>query len=99
MTTKDDPIMPIARRKTRNVVSLSASIRALEIFKAVIDDNAGNIFTRVTGEEANLGELASERNELAPKQAAALAERHFREGESEVAQPDATQASVKLVDG
>jgi hypothetical protein len=51
----------------------AASIGALEVFKAVIDDYAGDIFSGVTREEADFGELAAEGDEFAAKQAAALA--------------------------
>src|SRR4029077_11193340 len=77
----------------------AAGVGALEIFKAVIDDYAGDIFSGVAREEADFGELASEGNEFAAKQAAAFARRHFREGESQVPQADATQASVNRIDG
>jgi len=60
--------------------AFAASVGALEVFKSVIDDNAGDVFTGVTREEADFGELASEGDEFAAKQAAALALRHFREG-------------------
>jgi hypothetical protein len=79
--------------------AFAASVGALEVFKAVIDDYAGDVFAGVAREEADFGELASERNEFAAKQAAALALRHFREGESQVAQADAAQPSVNSVDG
>ena len=58
----------------------AASIGALEVFKSVIDDYAGDIFAGVAREEADFGELASEGDEFAAKQAAALALLHFREG-------------------
>src|SRR6266403_1575404 len=79
--------------------AFAASVGAVEVFKFVIDDDAGDVLTGVTREEADFGELASERNEFAAKQAAALALRHFREGESQVAQADASQASMNRVDG
>jgi hypothetical protein len=78
--------------------AFAASIGALEVFEAVIDDDAGNIFAGVAGKKADLGELASQGNELAANQAAALVRRHFREGESQVAHADATQAPVNRVD-
>jgi hypothetical protein len=79
--------------------AFAASVSALEIFKAVIDDDARNIFAGVAGEQADFGELASEGNEFAANQAAALARRHFREGESQIAHGNATQAPVNSVDG
>jgi|SRR6266852_2504325 len=79
--------------------AFAASVGALEVFKAVIDDDVGDIFAGVAREEADFGELAAERDEFAAKQAAALALRHFGEGESQVAQADATQASVNGVYG
>src|SRR5208337_2760550 len=79
--------------------AFAASVGALEIFKAVIDDDAGDIFAGVAREEADLGELASEGDEFAANQAAALAGRHFWEGKSQVAQANAAQASVNGVDG
>jgi hypothetical protein len=79
--------------------AFAASVRALEVFEAVVDYDAGDIFAGVAREEADFGELASEGDEFAAKQAAALAGRHFREGESQIAQADVTQASVKRVDG
>ncbi len=79
--------------------AFAASVRALEVLKAIIDNDARDIFTGVAGEEADFGELASKRNEFTANQAAALARRHFGEGESQVAQADATQASVRNVDG
>jgi hypothetical protein len=79
--------------------AFAANVSALEVFKPVIDDYAGDIFAGVAREEADFGELASERNEFAAKQAAALARRHFGESESQVAQADATQASVNRVYG
>jgi hypothetical protein len=79
--------------------AFAASVGALEIFKAVIDNDAGDIFAGVAREEADFRKLASEGDELAANHAAALALRHFREGESEVTQADATQASVNRVDG
>jgi hypothetical protein len=77
----------------------AASVGALEVLKALIDDDAGHIFAGVAREEADFGELASERNEFAAKKAAALRLRHFGEGEGQVAQADAPQASVNRVDG
>jgi hypothetical protein len=79
--------------------AFAASVGALEVFKAVIDDDARDIFASVAGEEANLGELASEGNEFSAHETATLAWRHFRKSESQVAQTDATQASVDSVDG
>jgi hypothetical protein len=79
--------------------AFAASVGALEVFKAVIDDYAGDIFSGVTREEADFGELAAEGDEFAAKQAAAGALRHFREGERQIAQADAAQASVNRVDG
>jgi hypothetical protein len=79
--------------------AFAASVGALEVFKTVIDDYAGDIFSGVTREEADFGELAAEGDEFAAKQAAAGALRHFREGESQIAQADAAQASVNRVDG
>ena len=79
--------------------AFAAGVGALEVFESVIDDDAGDIFAGVAREEADFGELASEGDEFAAKQAAAFALRHFREGESQVAQADAAQASVKRVDG
>jgi hypothetical protein len=79
--------------------TLAASVGALEVFKSVIDDDAGDIFVGVAREEADFGELASEGDEFASKQAAAGALRHFREGESQVAEADATQTPVNRVDG
>jgi len=60
--------------------AFAASVGALEVFKSVIDDNAGDVFTGVTREEADFGELASEGDEFAAKQAAARTRRHFGEG-------------------
>jgi len=79
--------------------AFASSVRALEVFKSVVDDDAGDIFSCVTREEADFGELASEGDEFAAKKAAALALRHFREGERQVAQADATQPSVNGVYG
>jgi hypothetical protein len=79
--------------------AFAASVSAFEVFKAVIDDDAGNIFAGVAGEKADFGELTSERNEFSANQAAAFALWHFGEGESEVAQGNATQASVNRIDG
>src|SRR5258708_4186122 len=79
--------------------SLAAGISAFEVLKAVIDDHLGDIFASVAREEADFSELASERDEFAAEKAAALALRHFGEGESEIAQSDAAQASVHGVDG
>jgi hypothetical protein len=79
--------------------AFAASVGALEVFKAVIDDDAGDIFAGVAGEEADFGELASERNEFSANQTAALALGHFGEGEREVAHANAAQAPVKRVDG
>jgi hypothetical protein len=79
--------------------AFAASVGALEVFKCIIDDDAGDIFASVAREEADFGELASEGDEFAAEETAALARRHFREGESQVAQADATQASVNRVDG
>ena len=62
--------------------SFAASVGALVVFKAVIDDDARDIFARVAGKEADFGELASEGDEFSAKQAAAFALRHFWEGES-----------------
>src|SRR5208337_5106685 len=78
--------------------ALAASVRALEIFKALIGNDAGRVFAGVAREEADFGELASEGDEFAAQQAAALGRRHFREGESQVAEADAAQASVDEVD-
>src|SRR6266403_5863880 len=39
--------------------AFAASVGALEVFKSVIDDDAGDIFTGVAREEADFGELAS----------------------------------------
>ena len=52
--------------------ALAASVGALEIFKAVIDNDAGDILAGVAGKEANLRQLASQGNELAANQAAAF---------------------------
>jgi hypothetical protein len=79
--------------------SFATSVGALEVFKAVVDDYARDIFAGVAGKEADFGELASEGDELSANQAAALAWRHFREGESQVALADTTQASMNRVDG
>jgi hypothetical protein len=78
--------------------AFAAGVGALEVFKAVVDDDAGDIFTGVAGEKADFCELASERDELAAKQAAALALRHFREGDSQVTESDPAQASVNRID-
>jgi hypothetical protein len=79
--------------------AFAASVGALEVFEAVIDNDSRDIFAGVAGEETDLGELASERNKLAAQQVAALAFRHFREGQRQVAQADIAQASVNGVDG
>src|SRR5208282_5875929 len=79
--------------------SFAASVGAFEVFKAIVDHGARNVFTGVTREEAHFGELASEGNEFAANQAAALVLRHFGKGEGQVADADATQASVNRVDG
>jgi len=79
--------------------AFTASVSALEVFKAVIDYDAGDIFAGIAGEEADFGKLASERNEFAANQATALALGHFGKGESQVAPADATQAPVNDVDG
>jgi hypothetical protein len=60
--------------------AFAAGVGALEVFKSVVDDDAGDVFAGVTREEADFGELASEGDEFASKQAAAIARRHFREG-------------------
>jgi hypothetical protein len=78
--------------------AFAALVGAFVVFEALIDDRTRNIFTGVTGEEADFGQLTPERDELSAKQAAAIGIRDFREGESEVAEADATQASVNCVD-
>jgi hypothetical protein len=60
--------------------AFAAGVGALEIFESFIDDDAGGIFAGVTREEADFGELASERDEFAAQDAAALTLRHFGEG-------------------
>ena len=58
--------------------AFAAGIGALEVFEAVVDDDARDIFAGVAGEEADFGELASEGDEFAAKQAAAFALRAYR---------------------
>jgi hypothetical protein len=79
--------------------AFAAGIGALEVLKALVDDYAGNIFASEAGEEADLGELASEGYEFSAKQAAAFGWRHVGEGDGKVAEADATEASVDGVDG
>jgi hypothetical protein len=71
-----------------------ASVGALEVLKAVINDDAGNIFASVAREETDFGQLAAKGDKFAAQQAATLTLGHFREGESQIAQADATQTSV-----
>jgi hypothetical protein len=79
--------------------AFAACVGALEVFKAFIDDYARDILARVTGKEAEFGELASEGYELAAKQPATVALRHFREDQSQVTQAYATQAPMNGIDG
>jgi hypothetical protein len=79
--------------------AFAARIGALEVFKAVINDDAGNIFASVTREEANFGKLAPERNELPAKQAASLVLGHFRKRKSQIAQTHTAQAAIDRIDG
>src|ERR1017187_8868343 len=79
--------------------AFAPSVGALKIFKAVVDDDAGDIFARVARKEADLGKLPPQRNELSAHDAATLVRRHFGEGQSQVAESDSTQASVGSVDG
>jgi hypothetical protein len=72
--------------------------RALVILEAVIDDNIGDILTRVTGKEAELSELASQRNVFTAKNPAPVTKRHFGKGDLQVAHPDAAQAPMKEID-
>jgi hypothetical protein len=79
--------------------TFAARVGTLEVFKAFIDDYPGDILAGVTGKEAEFGELASEGYELAAKQPATVALRHFGEGQSQVTQAYATQASMNCIDG
>src|SRR5580692_4130304 len=79
--------------------AFTASIGALEVFKSVIDDNARDIFARVAREEADLRQLASERNKLSAQQTAALSDRHFRERKSKIAQANVAQAPINRIYG
>jgi hypothetical protein len=77
--------------------AFAASVSALEVFKTIIDDDAGDIFAGVAGEEADFGKLPSEGDEFAANQVTALARRHLGEGDSQVAHGNAAQAAVKQV--
>jgi hypothetical protein len=65
--------------------AFAPGIGALEVFEAVIDDHACDIFFRVSREEADLSELTSEGNEFSANYPALLAWVHLGKGEREVA--------------
>src|SRR5208282_1668972 len=79
--------------------ALAASISALEVFEAVIDNNARNVLRGVTGKQADFRKLASQGDELSPNQAAPLALGHIRKGNRQIAQADPPQPSVNRIDG
>jgi len=79
--------------------AFAAGVRALEIFESVIDDDPGDVLASVAGEEADFGELAAQRDELAAQQASAFALGHFRKRKLKIAQADTPQSTVKGVDG
>jgi hypothetical protein len=60
--------------------AFAASVGALEIFEAIVDDDAGDIFARVARKKANLGKLPPERNELSAHDLATFVRGHFGEG-------------------
>ena len=64
--------------------SLALRECSLEVLETFIDDNPADVVTRVSREEADFGELASERNIGAAKNASAFALFHFRECEGEI---------------
>ena len=57
--------------------AFAASVGTFEIFKAFVDDDAGDIFFGVAGEETDFGELASEGDEFSANDAAAIGLRTF----------------------
>src|SRR5208337_2907502 len=91
--------LPSAEVSGKKQNAFAPCVGALEVFKAVVDDYARDIFAGVAGEEADLGKLASEGDEFAANQAAALARRHFGKSESQIAQADPAQASVNRING
>jgi hypothetical protein len=78
--------------------AFATSVSALEVLKSVIDDDTRDIFAGVAGKKADFGKLASEGDEFAANQAAALARRHFGKGETQIAEADATKAPVNRID-
>ena len=77
----------------------AAGHRAVVVFEPVVDDNPGDIFAGVAGEQTDFGKLAAQRDKLSAQKTAALAFRHFWESKFEVAHADGAEAAVNVVDG
>jgi hypothetical protein len=90
---------PCAEMASEEKHTFAARHRLLVIFHPVVDNNIGDIFPSVGGELAELGELASQGDELSAKDSPALVKRHCWERERKIAQPDRAQARMKMENG
>ena len=86
----------MARQKQN---SLAAGQCTLVVFEPVIHHNFGSIFPGVTGEEAEFGQLASERNEFSPQKPTSVLRGHVGESEREIAHADGVQPAMDTVYG
>src|SRR5436305_1868275 len=69
----------------------------LIVLQPVVLNDLANVFSGVAREKAEFRKLATQRNVLPAENASAIAQRHFRECQFEIAHADAAKASMKEI--
>src|SRR5882757_7646205 len=89
---------PCAQMGRQKKNSLATCDGALEVLEPVVNHYLSNVLGRVVGEEADFGELTSEGDVFASKDAAPFHMGYLWKSQGQVAHAHVAQASVEQVD-